>query len=68
MSDNKGLNDQDLLKLCKSGGPITNQDIGGKAQSGSNGSSDIMYLNENGMQGASFLQFSHNNGKEKEDK
>lgn len=67
MSDNKGLNDQELLKLCKSGGPITNQDIGGKTQSGSNGSSDITYLNENGMQGASFLQFSHNEGKDKKD-
>ena len=45
MSDNKGLSDQELLKLCRSGGPITNEDIGGKTQSGS----DITYLNESGM-------------------
>ena len=45
MSDNKGLSDQELLKLCQSGGPITNEDIGGKTQSGS----DITYLNESGM-------------------
>ena len=24
MSDNKGLSDQELLKLCQSGGPVTN--------------------------------------------
>ena len=67
MSDNKGLNDQELLNLCKKGGPITNQDIGGKTQSGNNGSSDITYLNESGMQGTSILQFSHED-KDKKDK
>ena len=64
MSDNKGLSDQELLKLCQSGGPITNEDIGGKTQSGS----DITYLNESGMQGTSFLQFSRNESKDKKDK
>lgn len=68
MSDNKGLSDQELLKLCQSGGPVTNEDIGGKTQSGSNGSSDITYLNESGMQGTSFWQFSRNESKDKKDK
>ena len=28
MNDNKGLNDLDLLQLCRSGETITKQDIG----------------------------------------
>lgn len=28
IDENKGLNDMDLLRLCRNGGPITNRDIG----------------------------------------
>lgn len=63
MSDNKGLNDQDLLQLCRSGEAITNQDIGGIMPQLSNidsCSSNLTYLSESGMQGISFMNFSHN--------
>lgn len=63
MSDNKGLNDQDLLQLCRSGEVITNQDIGGIMSQLSNTdscSSDLTYLSESGMQGISFMNFRHN--------
>lgn len=63
MSENKGLNNQDLLQLCRSGEVITNQDIGGIMSQVSNTdscSSDLTYLSESGMQGISFMNFNHN--------
>ena len=52
MSDNKGLNDQDLLQLCRSGEEITSQDIGGMMSQSSNAdTNDLTYLSESGMPG-----------------
>ena len=62
MSENKGLNDQDLLQRCRSGEAITNQDIGGITPQLSNTdsrSNDLTYLSESGMQGINFVNFSH---------
>ena len=61
MSENIGLNDQDLLQLCRSGEAITNQDIGGIMPQLSNTdsrSNDLTYLSESGMQGINFVNFS----------
>lgn len=56
MSENKGLNDQDLLQRCRSGEAITNQDIGGITPQLSNTDSRS---NESGMQEINFVNFSH---------
>lgn len=65
MSENKGLNDQDLLRLCKSGEAITSQDIGGIMPQSSNAdTNDLNYLSESGMQGLNFMNFSYNGNKD----
>lgn len=64
MSDNKGLNNQDLLQLCRSGEAITNQDIGIMPQSSNTDSNDLTYLSESGMQGVNFMNFSHSGNKD----
>lgn len=64
MSDNKGLNNQDLLQLCRSGEAITNQDIGAMPQSSNTDSNGLTYLSESGMQGLNFMNFSQNGNKD----
>ena len=65
MSDNKGLNDQDLLQLCRSGEAITSQDIGGMMSQPSNAdTNDLTYLSESGMQGLTLMNFSQNGNKD----
>ena len=64
MTQNKGLNDMDLLKVCQKGGPITDQDIGGRNVSADQKSSDVTYLNE----GTNFYQFSYDSGKSNDKK
>lgn len=63
MSESKGLNDMDLLKLCQKGGPITDQDIGGRNVSADQKSSDVTYLSEGTVLGTNFYQFSYDGGK-----
>lgn len=62
MSENKGLNDMDLLKACQKGGPITDQDIGGRNVSADQKSSDVTYLNDN------LYQFSYDDRKNNDKK
>ena len=64
MSENKGLNDMDLLKACLKGGPITDQDIGGRNVSADQKSSDVTYLNE----GTNLYQFSYDDRKNNDKK
>ena len=65
MSDNKGLNDQDLLQLCRSGEAITSQDIGGMMSQSSNvDTNDLTYLSESCMQGLTLMNFSQNGNKD----
>lgn len=65
MSDNKGLNDQDLLQLCRSGEAITSQDIGGMMSQSSNAdTNDLTYLSESGMPGLTLMNFSQNENKD----
>ena len=54
----------DLLKVCQKGGPITDQDIGGRNVSADQKSSDVTYLNE----GTNFYQFSYDSGKSNDKK
>lgn len=65
MSDNKGLNDQDLLQLCRSGEAITSQDIGGMMSQSSNAdTNDLTYLSESSMPGLTLMNFSQNGNKD----
>lgn len=60
MCENKGLNDQELLQLCRSGEAITNQDIGGMMPQLSNiESNGLKNSSENGMQRINFMNFSY---------
>ena len=64
MSENKGLNDMDLVEAGQKGGAITDQDIGGRNVSADQKSSDVTYLNE----GTNFYQFSYDDGKNNDKK
>lgn len=60
MRENKGLNDQELLQLCRSGEAITNQDIGGIMPQLSNiESNGLKNSSENGTQRINFMNFSY---------
>lgn len=60
MRENKGLNDQELLQLCRSGEAITNQDIGGIMPQLSNiESNGLKNSSENGTQRINLMNFSY---------
>ena len=61
MSDNKGLNNQELLQRCRNNEEITNQDIGVMPQSSNTDSSGLTYLSEGTILE---LNFSHNRNKD----
>lgn len=60
MRENKGLNDQELLQLCRSGEAITNQDIGGIMPQLSNiESNGLKNSSENGTRRINLMNFSY---------
>ena len=64
MNDNKGLNDLDLLQLCRSGETITKQDIGIMSSASNADSNGLKYLSEGTMPGVNPLNFNHNGDKD----